>query len=627
MPDRTAADARPRPGPRPSDRLAERVPYKALIKVGYGCNEHCTFCHTQDVRPIDGAAEEVERKILRAAELGHAMVVLSGGEPTIRPELLAWARRIAGLGLDLGLVTNGLALAYPELVDRLVACRLRYVYMSLHGAVPEVHNRLVRTDSFAQALAAVRNLNGRGLDLLTVNCVVTRQNLGHLRGLVELVADLRDVTLKFSMVEPKGGAARLFDLLVPRVADVADAVLAAAARARELGVRVTHGGIPRCLLPGLEDSYSDLRTHRYWTMVEVGEPDFFPVDDDNKTHPPACDGCALRGGCPGLFRGYLDVHGAGELRPVADRPRANSFNYTLEAVHPAPDDTCPLRQGPLGVTPWERGRHLFVRRGDRLARYRADTRDFSDAEIAAVKHELGQVYVDAARGPAPQDFARELVPLTRSPLCAGCPHVPACTGLFEPVFEDIFTRDDARVRAHLGALSGDLLDLGCGDAPYADVLAPRIAAGHLRYTGVDPDPAALARLRPRLPGAALLAEAAEAFDPGERRFDAITVLRSYNHLRDPARVLRTVLPALRRGGTLLLCDNAAFGLARTAAQSSRGERSTAAREHFNNHTAREAAAATEAVAAALGVELDLVDRRDIAPGTSNQWLLVYRSRA
>jgi MoaA/NifB/PqqE/SkfB family radical SAM enzyme/SAM-dependent methyltransferase len=598
--------------------------YKALIKVGYGCNEHCTFCHTLDVRPIDGDADEVDRKILRAAELGHAMVVLSGGEPTIRPELLRWAARVADLGLDLGLVTNGRALAYRELVDKLLAARLRYVYLSLHGGSAPVHNRLVRSDAFDQALAALRNLSGRGLDL-TVNCVVTRQNLAHLRGLVDLLAEFPDVTLKFSMVEPKGGAAKNFELLVPRVTAVADAVLAAAAYGRERGVPVQHGGIPRCLLPGLEDSYSDLRTHRYWTMVEVGEPDLFPVDDDNKRHPPACDGCGLRGGCPGLYRGYHQVHGDGELRPVTDRPRANSFNYTLEAVHEAPEETCPLKQGPLGVTPWERGRHLFIRRGRAIARYRADSRDFTDEEILAVKHELGQVYVDAARGPAPQDFARELVPLARSPLCAGCPHMASCTGMFEPVFEDIFTRDDQAVRARLAALTGDLLDLGCGDAPYLDVLAPRIAAGLIRYTGVEPDEAALARLRPRLPaGAALERADAEALALGERSFDAITILRSYNHLRDPDLVLRAALPRLRPGGHLVLCDNAAFGLARTPAQTHRGESSRARREHYRNDTAAEALRRVEAVALALGVPLALVERRDIAPGTSNQWLLVYR---
>src|SRR5437667_5132838 len=128
---------------------------KALIKVGYGCNENCTFCHTLNVRHVDGEAAEVEAKIRRAKALGHTMVVLSGGEPTIRPELFEWAMHVARLGLDLGLVTNGVVLAYPQVVERLLSHRLRYVYMSLHGGTSEIHQKLVRADTFEAARAAV----------------------------------------------------------------------------------------------------------------------------------------------------------------------------------------------------------------------------------------------------------------------------------------------------------------------------------------------------------------------------------------------------------------------------------------------------------------------------------------
>src|SRR5690606_15087996 len=100
----------------------------------------------------------------------------------------------------------------------------------------------------------------------------------------------------------------------------------------------------------------------------------------------------------------------------------------------------------------------------------------------------------ASRKPAPDDFARDLVPLARARVCADCPAYARCSGLYEPVLEDIFSRDDAEVRRHLAALRGDLLDLGCGEAPYADALAPALAAGQLRYLCLDPDPARLAAL-------------------------------------------------------------------------------------------------------------------------------------
>jgi len=610
---------------------------KALVKVGYGCNEHCTFCHTLDVREIQGASAEVEAKIRRASALfAHqlppadvGMVVLSGGEPTIRPELLRWADLVASLGMDLGLVTNGLMLAYPEQVQALLRRRLRYVYLSLHGGSARVHNLMVRTHAFDAAYAALRNLSGHGLDL-QINCVVTKHNALHLKGLVDAVLPFADATLKFSMVEPKGGGDRLFDHIMPRVADVAAQVMAAIAhgeaQAGPDGPRFEHGGLPLCLLPGRETQYGDLRTHRYRTMIEVGEPDYFPVDDLNKLHPPACDGCALRGACPGLYRGYHEVHGDGELRPQPG-PRANAFNYTLRGLVPVPEDMsethCPLKDGPLGVTPWDRGRDLYIRHHGKLAHYHADTRDFSDAEIAGIKHDAAQIYVDASRKPAPDDFARDLVPLTRAALCTGCPHEARCVGIHEPVLTDIFTRDDAHVRTLLAGLRGALLDLGCGEAPYADVLAPAVANGELCYLGLDPDPAALATIAARLPGATLLPGTAD-LDLGERRFDHITILRSWNHLPDPAADLAALLPRLRPGGSLTVVDNVAFGLARTGAQTRRGESSAARWEHHRSDDAAQAHARITVAARTSGVPLTLLQRRDVGPGTSNQWLLHYR---
>lgn len=613
---------------------------KALIKVGYACNEHCSFCHTLEVRHIQGSTAEIDAKIRRAAELGHAMVVLSGGEPTIRPELLHWASLTASLGLDFGLVTNGQMLAYPELVEKLLARRLRYVYLSLHGGTRKIHNLMVRSDAFDAAFEAVQNLSGRGLDF-SVNCVITRHNVEHLQGLVDALLPFPDVAVKFSMVEPKGGGDKLFDHLMPRIEQVAARVMEAIAygdrRVAELGQAgptFSHGAIPLCLLPGYEQRFDDLKTHAYRTMIEVGEPDFFPVDDLNKTHPDPCRGCALQGPCPGLYNGYHEVYGAAELEPRRDRPRSNSFNYKLEqlvslAFEGRSHEQCPLRNG-LGVTPWDRGRDLYVRNGRRIARFRAESRDFSDREIIEIKHELGQLYLDASNKPAPDDFARDLVQLVRSPLCEGCPSRAQCTGMFEPLFEDVFTRDDARVRELLATLCGDVLELGCGEGPYLELLAPMAAAGTIRYLGVDPDPAAIARLRERWDSSAASGAADERAElrccdaeqlelDEQQRFDHVLILRAWNHLREPDRVLAQLLPRIRPGGSLLVVDNVAFGLARTREQSERAERSQAGLEHYRNDSSVDALRTLAPFIERFG----LVEREHqaVAPSTSNQWLL------
>src|SRR5512134_3930448 len=112
---------------------------KALVKVGYRCNQRCAFCHCLERRDREASRSDVEALIDRAAALGHRMVVLSGGEATLRPELHEWAARVAGRGMELGLVTNASLLDGPTL-DRLAAHRLRYVHLSLHGGTAAVHD-------------------------------------------------------------------------------------------------------------------------------------------------------------------------------------------------------------------------------------------------------------------------------------------------------------------------------------------------------------------------------------------------------------------------------------------------------------------------------------------------------
>jgi SAM-dependent methyltransferase len=311
-------------------------------------------------------------------------------------------------------------------------------------------------------------------------------------------------------------------------------------------------------------------------------------------------------------------------------PRANSYNFTpLRDLARAPGAPCPLLA--LPSIPFDRARTLFLRLKDRLRAFGTETHDFDQGELIHIKESLGQLYVDVSTKLAPDDFARDLRKLTLTAECAACARREECPAAWKPVQEDVFTRDDARVREILASLTGRVLDVGGGEATYLAPLAERARRGVIEYTCVDPDSVRLSVLAARYPFARFRAGRAEDLDPALGAFDHVLFLRSYNHLEDPARALARAARLLAPGGTLLLVDNVAFGLVRTTAHAARAEAApTNLLEHHRNDGAAEAAALVAEIAPSLhadGRALALVERRDIGPLTSNQWLLRYASVA
>jgi len=86
-----------------------------------GCNLTCPFCHnpslilapeTLDDYPLEAILEDLQQR--RAFIDG---VVLSGGEPTLAPELLSFAEQLKELKLLIKLDTNGLA---PKVIETML---------------------------------------------------------------------------------------------------------------------------------------------------------------------------------------------------------------------------------------------------------------------------------------------------------------------------------------------------------------------------------------------------------------------------------------------------------------------------------------------------------------------------
>jgi len=93
----------------------------ACVLFVAGCNFRCPYCHNPDL-VAPGAAEEASaEEALAFLEQRRDFlegVVISGGEPTTRPELAAFCEKVKDLGYALKIDTNG---SRPEVLKQLIA--------------------------------------------------------------------------------------------------------------------------------------------------------------------------------------------------------------------------------------------------------------------------------------------------------------------------------------------------------------------------------------------------------------------------------------------------------------------------------------------------------------------------
>ena len=100
-----------------------------------GCNYRCPFCHNSELLPRTGEPFMTEEEFFSFLEKRRGLldaVCVSGGEPTLQPELESFLRRIKALGFAVKLDTNG---SRPEILERLVAENLvDYVAMDVKNS-------------------------------------------------------------------------------------------------------------------------------------------------------------------------------------------------------------------------------------------------------------------------------------------------------------------------------------------------------------------------------------------------------------------------------------------------------------------------------------------------------------
>ncbi len=148
------------------------------ISVTDRCNFRCQYC-----MPAEGmkwlpredilSFEEIERFArICVSRFGFNGIRLTGGEPLVRAHLPELVERLAGLGVDLALTTNGATLRLHAAA--LVAAGLKRINISLDSLQRERFTELTRRDELDRVLDGIDAALEAGLQPIKINVVMMR---------------------------------------------------------------------------------------------------------------------------------------------------------------------------------------------------------------------------------------------------------------------------------------------------------------------------------------------------------------------------------------------------------------------------------------------------------------------
>lgn len=162
--------------------LGRKTPLVVSIVVTRACNLSCPYCDRRDGSGQTMTTSQLLRMLDEMAAMGTRRIILTGGEPLLRPDFFEILDRANAHGFRVNLNTNGTLV--PRFADRLLI-GIHGLRVSLDGD-RETHDRIRGTGSFDAAVGAIRlarDFPGVEAGLTTV---ISRKNVH----LVEKVLDI-----------------------------------------------------------------------------------------------------------------------------------------------------------------------------------------------------------------------------------------------------------------------------------------------------------------------------------------------------------------------------------------------------------------------------------------------------
>jgi len=175
-------------------------------EITRSCNLSCIHCRASAGRgpyPDELTTEECKKVLDEIASFSSPIIIFTGGEPLLRPDIFEIVGHGQNLGLNMAMAVNGVLLD-DETANKMVEHGIQRISISIDGATAETHDAFRNVPgAFEGALRGIEAAKRAGLPF-QINTTITKINLDEIPDILKMAVELGAVAHHIFLLVPTG---------------------------------------------------------------------------------------------------------------------------------------------------------------------------------------------------------------------------------------------------------------------------------------------------------------------------------------------------------------------------------------------------------------------------------------
>ena len=295
---------------------------KIFLVTDYHCNNACISCAKRLDEKGMLSLEQIMQKLDSVQPTKDDYIEISGGEPTLRPDILDICRSInSRYNTNVVILSNGRRFKDASFVEQIRNTGVSRVMTTFYSPHQEIHDCITqREGSFLEAVAGLKNLEAAGVPI-SVKTIILKQNYTDLSDFVSFAYDtfpsawvsMHGLILRGHAKDNQKDIIIQYASIKPHIEKALDTAIK---KNKNVGVFI----LPSCIIDPAYWAYLSINWKQITKTMIYISPEETILGNLDTTQPEYCKDCLINHNCSwaweSAWKEYIALFGTAELNKV-----------------------------------------------------------------------------------------------------------------------------------------------------------------------------------------------------------------------------------------------------------------------------------------------------------------------